>query len=81
MKATNQCPKCQSYNIVYIKGGKYNAATSVPLNSWNTKMGALDRYICVDCGFSEEYLQPDEKIKKSLLELLDKQGGGYDDYV
>jgi len=81
MKATGQCPKCQSYNVVEHKGSKMHQSSQLVLNKWSTKMVAVNHYICVDCGFSERYVDLDDKAQRYLKDMLKEQGGGFDEYV
>ena len=81
MKATGQCPKCESFNIIELKGNKLHQSTQLLLNKWSTKIAAVDHFVCTDCGFSERYVDLDEKVTKKLKELLKEQGGGFDEYV
>ncbi len=81
MKATGQCPKCQSYNIVELKGSKMHQSTQLMLNKWSTKIAAIDHFVCTDCGLTERYADLDDKVQKHMKELLKKQGGGFDEYV
>jgi len=81
MKATGQCPKCQSYKIINVKGSKMHQSTQIVLNKWSTKMVAVDQYVCTECGFNERYVNLDEKSKRHLEGLLKDQGGGFDEYV
>lgn len=49
MKNSNTCPICQSKNIAYDDQSDYALA--------NTIQGfRVDRYICTDCGYVEEWL-------------------------
>ncbi len=36
MKGTGQCPKCESHNIVELKGNKMHQSTQLLLNKWST---------------------------------------------
>ena len=81
MRDSNQCPKCQSFGIVKIKGKKHHTGHTVQFNAWATKSGVLDRYICADCGYTEHYIQMNDKTKRYLEEVLKKQGGGFDEFV
>ena len=71
MKNSNTCLKCGGNNIVLIQNdghpdGGYG-------NNIQTKMTILsgmvyvNRYICCDCGYTEEWIDKEdiEKVKKS----------------
>ena len=81
MKFGNQCPKCQSKDVVELKGSRYNTQNFVYLNSWGTKYLILDRYLCTRCGFTEEYVDVDDKLEKERDELLAKKKVTRDDFV
>lgn len=59
MKTTQQCPKCQSKEI-YTDAGltKRGDRCSIPVTSW-TKL-FVDTYVCLNCGFIEEYVTGSE---------------------
>ena len=39
--------------------------TVIPLpTKWSATVAAVDRYICFDCGFIEEYIRLDEKVRQ-----------------
>lgn len=65
MKNSANCPKCQSQNIIEIpnKAGK--------IGKWNNtviwtglKHVDVTKYLCGTCGFSEEWVENEEDIKK-----------------
>ncbi len=70
MRFTGECTKCGSLDVIEIKGNRYNSNHYVYLNNWGTKYAILDRYICTRCGFTEEYVQMNEKFKKIKEDLL-----------
>ena len=59
------CPKCKSYAVVKVQLGKV-----VPDNSYYTKviksdgfipkLAVAERYICCDCGYTEEYFKQED---------------------
>lgn len=52
------CPKCQS-NAVYITpsaSGPYRQVISISF----FKSVEYTRYLCLDCGFSEEWIAPED---------------------
>jgi predicted nucleic-acid-binding Zn-ribbon protein len=71
MRHTRICPKCESDDILKIKGGStWTGYQNFILGSL-TKMVPVTRYLCANCGFSEEWVE-DQKG----LELLKKKHGG-----
>lgn len=69
MKMTNQCPKCSGTNIVRIDGytGAYGAGNNVMVGMTIISAVNVNRYICCDCGFTEEWIDKSdlETVKKS----------------
>jgi ribosomal protein S27AE len=65
MKANKCCPKCQSENIVRIDGytGGYGIGNNV--KTGNTVFSAVNvnRYICCDCGYTEEWIDKEDLRK------------------
>jgi len=79
MKSTHQCTKCNSYLIYIIKGTSFTP--QLTLNSWG-KTAKIDKYVCGDCGFIEEYIQVTPKLRAWFEEKTGEQGGGgYDGMV
>lgn len=62
MKNTGKCPKCTSKDIILIPDAKnfYGGAISRGLIA-NT---AIQRYVCFSCGFTEEWINNEEELKK-----------------
>ncbi len=81
MRYTHQCPKCSSHNVVEVKGSNMNQYQKIPLNKWSLKNAILDRYICTDCGYTEEFVQLTDNFKKWARKALRDQNYKYDDYV
>ncbi len=63
MKTHGKCPKCGGTEIRRGKRGGYSAVTGI--EGWQGWISAADTtaYVCVDCGFVEEYLT-DKSLKK-----------------
>ena len=71
MKKTGRCPKCDSDNILTNEGqSKAGDRVSIPVTGWRSMHFA--QYICMQCGFLEEYLSRDdlaeEKVQTKLAE-------------
>ena len=56
MKNTKKCPKCQSSDIVKIKGecGPYGRGNNIAISGRTPVL--VTRYLCCSCGFSEEWI-------------------------
>lgn len=81
MKTSHQCPKCNSFDVIKVEGYSINAYQKIPLTKWSTKNAILDRYICVDCGYTEEYVQLDPSFAKWARKQLRDQDRSFGDYV
>lgn len=69
MKTTKICPKCQSREILMIPGSIDNLGSGDHIK---TGLGPfsyveVDRYVCVECGYSEEWIN-----KRYISKLIDK---------
>ena len=61
-----KCPKCGSTNVYVaddlpLKSGPFGS-NSIPVSL--TALAALDNYVCVDCGFVENYVTDERMLKK-----------------
>ena len=69
MKTTKICPKCGSGNIVRIDGntGAYGTGNNIPLGATIFSAVNVNRYICCQCGYSEEWIDRNdlEKVANS----------------
>jgi len=78
LKKTGQCPKCSSSNVwnnsqVHEKGKRPTKRwIIVRLGNlpWNRKYAFKDEYVCLDCGYSEAY------VDNEGLETIREYGGG-----
>ncbi|MBR3359080.1 MAG: hypothetical protein IKG46_14805 [Solobacterium sp.] len=68
MKNTGICPKCGSAEIIRIEGQAraYGAGNNIPVGMTIFSYIKVPRYVCMDCGFSEEWI--DEKDLPVLWE-------------
>ena len=80
MKNTFQCPKCHSTDVIRIEGQRFNQNQIISLSKWATTNAVLDRYLCTECGYTEEWIQIDDKFKKWVTKNRDK-GNLLSDYV
>ena len=69
MKNTKACPKCQSDDIIRIDGhcGPYGIGNNIMVGNTIFSTVNVNRYICCNCGFTEEWIDKDdiEKVAKS----------------
>ena len=79
MKSTKICPKCHSSDIIRIDGnvGSYGAGNNIITGSTIFSAIKVNRYICCQCGFTEEWIDKKdiEKVKnsyKAIRELEEK---------
>lgn len=63
MKFNYCCPKCQGSEIAKIEGGSFkgNVYNSISLG---LSMIYLTRYVCTNCGFSENYVENPTDLAK-----------------
>lgn len=69
MKNTRQCPKCGSRDIFVIDGycGAYGRGNNIEVGMTIFSAVPVDRYVCGECGFSEEWIRIEDihKARKS----------------
>lgn len=65
MKNTKICPKCQSSDIVRIDGycGPYGSGNHVLTGNTVFSGVNVNRYICCNCGFTEEWIDKNDLSK------------------
>lgn len=69
MKHAKTCPKCTSTDI-YTDTGKVKRGDRTALQIGNFSWFFMDVYVCLDCGFTEEYVQEkDLKDAKNLATI------------
>lgn len=70
MKNTNKCPKCGSSDIIKVPGhaGAYGSGNNIMVGITIKSAVPVDRYLCADCGYSEEWVDIHniDKIKKKF---------------
>ncbi len=66
MKNTMLCPKCNSGDILRIPGerGAYGAGNNIMTGMTVFSAVKVTRYLCCECGYSEEWIDNKEDIKK-----------------
>ncbi|MCI6430427.1 MAG: hypothetical protein MSA72_06050 [Lachnospiraceae bacterium] len=69
MKNTHCCPKCNSTDIIRIKGkaGPYGSGNNIQIGWSNFSAVLVQRYLCCRCGYSEEWID-----KEDIQKLKDK---------
>lgn len=69
MKHTKQCPKCSSQEIIKANGfaGASNGVNNIMLGTTIFSTIPVDRYVCCNCGFCEEWVRQEdlERLKSS----------------
>ncbi|MBR2651167.1 MAG: hypothetical protein IKD45_05855 [Clostridia bacterium] len=69
MKNTKKCPKCGGGEILRFDGhcGAYGAGNNMMLGTTIFSAVNVNRYVCVACGYSEEWIDEEDikKLKKS----------------
>ncbi len=74
MKHRNICPKCGSNNLLVVPGkaGAYGAGNNIPVGMTIFTYVLVDRYVCRNCGFSEEWIREEDitTLEKSPFKVL-----------
>ena len=82
MKQTNICPKCQSTDVARIEPFKATSGNNyIQLSKWGTQLGYVERYICIKCGFTEQYVDMNDKGWQKWLEEKRKERSLDSDFV
>ena len=65
MKNTKKCPKCNNTDIVRIDGhcGPYGVGNNIMLGKTIFSAVKLNSYICLDCGYTESWIDEND-LKK-----------------
>lgn len=70
MKDSNCCPKCKGTNVVRFDGytGAHGAGNTVMVGMTIMSAVNVNRYICCDCGYTEEWIDKSdlENVKKNI---------------
>ena len=72
MKKSGKCPKCGTREIVLVPGKLVPAGNgrSIMLGHSALSSALIDRYICLECGYSEDYF--DENELQKITDKFDK---------
>lgn len=69
MKNTGFCPKCRSTDLVRMDGysGPYGTGNNMMVGNTIFSAVNVNRYICLACGFTEEWIDREdlEKVENS----------------
>ena len=81
MKFSNQCPKCESSNLVKEskKSNPYYTNYVYVKKNWASYI-SLTRYICLHCGYTEEWVDKPDELEK-IEKKLKKDNKNYDGFV
>jgi len=63
MKFNCCCPKCQNSEIAIIEGGAFKGNIYNTL-SFGLSTVYLTRYVCTNCGFTENYVADPKDLQK-----------------
>ncbi len=64
MKLTNQCPKCESQQLIKIPGNHTRIMEATNRVQLRVESVYVTRYVCGSCGFSEEWIDSADDIAK-----------------
>lgn len=68
MKMNKTCPKCGCSDILMVPGeaGAYGAGNIIQVGWTNLSAVLVNRYVCCDCGYAEEWIDKEDiqKLKK-----------------
>ncbi len=65
MKYTHICPKCSDTDIILVPGTSeaYGRGNNIRVGATIFSSVLVDRYVCCNCGFSEEWINRDDIVK------------------
>ena len=65
MKGNKKCPKCNSIDIIRVNGsvGSYGSGNHISSGFWAKPIANVNRYICCNCGFCEEWIDKEDLSK------------------
>jgi hypothetical protein len=66
MKTTGKCAKCGSAGILKIPGqiGAFGSGNNIPVGRTIFSSVKVTRYVCGDCGYSEEWVESASDLQK-----------------
>ena len=78
MKIKKMCPKCNGTDIILVPGkaGAYGVGNNIQVGLTTFSAVLVDRYVCCDCGFTEEWVDPNDMylIKNSKKAKSEEKG-------
>lgn len=80
MKNTNNCYKCNGRKVIKVPGKRHRSPgdNAIPVGWLHAGTIPVTRYVCCQCGYSEEWIEDPKHIKK-LEESYDNHD--LDDFV
>lgn len=64
MKNSKKCPKCNSSEIAVTTGVYTGSANTILTGSTYFSAVPCDKYICLNCGYVEQWVHDDNGLKK-----------------
>ncbi|MFT4565917.1 MAG: putative nucleic-acid-binding Zn-ribbon protein [Saprospiraceae bacterium] len=80
MKNTHQCSKCNSSDIIKVPGPASVGYSQNKVPTGFFSSGNVDRYVCLECGYSEEWITKVADLQK-LRKKYGTKGGEWDEFV
>ncbi len=74
MKNTYHCPKCNVSDIIKVPGPAAVGYTQNKIPTGWLSSGNVDRYVCMSCGYSEEWISKAEDLEKLRKKYSDNSG-------
>jgi predicted nucleic-acid-binding Zn-ribbon protein len=71
MKNTKICPKCNNNNCVYVQNMYGNQSNSIKIGTFMCV--DVSKYVCLDCGYVEEWIANDGDLNSIRNIFLDKE--------
>lgn len=76
MKNSRICPKCNASNVLRIEGrvDAYGVGNNIPAGMTIFSYVKVDRYLCCECGYSEEWVNKKDipKLWKKYAPTMDE---------
>ncbi len=70
MRKTGICPKCNSSEIYNnSKETPRGERCAIPLSAWSLPL-KIHTYLCLECGFVEEYIHPNDLLNEKKIEQI-----------
>jgi len=80
MKTSNTCPKCHSRRVLKNEG-KSGSHYRINYGRWGSGSEKVNRYICLKCGYMEQYAVLSEKFVRWANGKLPKDWEEDNDFV